>query len=193
MGKAAASLKSVADVKKVAKSLKEIRTSNLFYGLWVMQYETALRFSDAVMLKWSDFSLSNTHIQIRQQKTDKIIKILITDTMRKIVDLRREEAMKREMFGDYIFSLSDKRSKGAPVSHNAVLEAYGKIGRRCGILEVGTHTPRKSKGRILFESGVQIERITKILGQSSPAATLYYIGFTQEVSDDLSEDFSLDL
>jgi len=193
MGKAVASLKSITDVKKVAKILKDNRATNLFYGLWVMQYETALRFSDAVSLKWSDFSLSATHIHLKQQKTGKNLKVLITDTMRQIVSERLEEASGREMFGEYVFSLSDKRSKGAPISHNPVLEAYGKAGRRSGLLEVGTHTPRKSKGRILFENGVPIERITKLLGQTSPAATLYYIGFTQEMSDDLSEDFSLSL
>jgi len=193
MGKAAASLKSVEDVKKVAKILKDNRATNLFYSLWVMQYDTALRFSDATQLKWSDFSHSATHVSLKQKKTGKTIKVKITDTMRQIVSERLKEASSRDMFGEYVFSLSDKRSKGSPVSHNAVLEAFGKAGRRCGILEVGTHTPRKSKGRILFENGIQIERITKLLGQTSPAATLFYIGFTQEMSDDISEDFSLDL
>ncbi|WP_279538252.1 tyrosine-type recombinase/integrase [Raoultella sp. BIGb0149] len=83
------------------------------------------------------------------------------------------------------------RSKRQPVSHNAVLTEYGKCGRRAGFLDVGSHTPRKSKGRILFENGAPLEHITKLLGQANPASTLFYIGFTQETADTLAGEFSL--
>ena len=91
--------------------------------------------------------------------------------MRSIVQARWEEAEDRPCFGEYIFSLSDLRSKGQPVSHNAVLTEYGKCGRRAGFLDVGSHTPRKSKGRILFESGLPLEQISNLLGH--PAQLLH--------------------
>jgi site-specific recombinase XerD len=55
----------------------------------------------------------------------------------------------------------------------------------------GSHTPRKSKDRILLENGAPLEHIAKLLGQANPASTLFYIGFTQETADTLSEEFSL--
>lgn len=61
-----------------------------------------------------------------------------TPAMRFIVQARREEAAGRPLFGEYIFSLSDLRSKGQPVSYNAVLTEHGKCGGRPGFQLVKT-------------------------------------------------------
>lgn len=191
MGNAMIALKTADEVKAVSAMLARNTKTNLFRCLWAMQFESALRFSDVVKLTWELFAEGKTHLTIRQEKTGKLHKVAITQAMRSIVRARLEEAADRPCFGDYIFSLSDLRSKGQPVSHNAVLTEYGKCGRRAGFQEVGSHTPRKSKGRILFENGAPLEHITKLLGQANPASTLFYIGFTQETADTLSEEFSL--
>ncbi|WP_182057883.1 tyrosine-type recombinase/integrase [Pantoea sp. ME81] len=191
MGNAVAALKTMHDVGRVAEELKKHRRSNLFYCLWVMQFESALRFSDATLLKWEDFAEGKTHINIVQQKTGNRVEIKITETMRKVVELRRAEAESRPLLNDYVFSLADLRSKGQPVSHNAVLEAFSSAGRRCGFKEVGSHTPRKSKGRVMFEAKKPIESICKYLGQKSVDSTLFYIGIDQEAKDILSDEFTL--
>lgn len=202
MGNAMVALKTADEVKAVSAELAKNTKTNLFRCLWAMQYESALRFSDVVKLTWDQFAEGKTHLLIIQQKKTrkgvdgtpvkpKPLKIAITPAMRSIVQARREEAADRPNFGEYIFSLSDLRSKGQPVSHNAVLTEYGKCGRRAGFQDVGSHTPRKSKGRILFESGLALEQISNLLGHSSPASTLFYIGFTQETADTISEEFSL--
>lgn len=191
MGNAVAALKTMQDVGKVAEELKKHRRSNLFYCLWVMQFESALRFSDATLLKWDDFAEGKTHINIVQQKTGNTVKIKITDTMRNMVQLRQDEAKERPLFNEFVFSLADLRSKGQPVSHNAVLEAYSAAGRRCGFKEVGSHTPRKSRGRVMFEAGKPIEAICKYLGQKSIDSTLFYIGIDQDAKDILSDEFTL--
>ncbi|WP_428061554.1 tyrosine-type recombinase/integrase [Dickeya oryzae] len=165
--------------------------TNLFRCLWAMQFESALRFGDAAKSTWDQFAEGKTHLTIKQEKTGKLNKVAITPAMRSIVQARRKEAEGRPNFGEFIFSLSDLRSKGQPVSHNAVLTEYGKCGHRAGFQDVGSHTPRKSKGRILFDNGAPLEHITKLLGQANPASTLFYIGFTQETADTLSEEFSL--
>lgn len=191
MGNAMVALKTAEEVKAVSAELARNTKTNLFRCLWAMQFESALRFGDAVKLTWDQFADGKTHLSIKQEKTGKLHKVAITPAMRSIVQARREEAADRPKFGDCIFSLSDLRSKGQPVSHNAVLTEYGKCGRRAGFLDVGSHTPRKSKGRILFENGAPLEHITKLLGQANPSSTLFYIGFTQETADTLSEEYSL--
>ncbi|MCY2353005.1 tyrosine-type recombinase/integrase [Klebsiella pneumoniae] len=191
MGNAMVALKTADEVKAVSAELAKNKKTNLFRCLWAMQFESALRFGDAVKLTWDQFAEGKTHLSIKQEKTGKIHKVAITPAMRSIVQARREEAADRPKFGDYIFSLSDLRSKGKPVSHNAVLTEYGKCGRRAGFQDVGSHTPRKSKGRILFENGAPLEHITKLLGQANPASTLFYIGFTQETADTLAGEYSL--
>ncbi|HBW0854208.1 TPA: integrase [Klebsiella pneumoniae] len=202
MGNAMIALKTADEVKAVSAELARNTRTNLFRCLWAMQFESALRFSDVVKLTWDQFAEGKTHLLIIQQKKTrtgadgalvkpKPLKIAITPAMRSIVQARREEAAGRPLFGEYIFSLSDLRSKGQPVSHNAVLTEYGKCGRRAGFQDVGSHTPRKSKGRILFESGLPLEQISNLLGHDSPASTMFYIGFTQETADTISEEYSL--
>ena len=129
MGNAMVALKTADEVKAVSAELAKNKKTNLFRCLWAMQFESALRFGDAVKLTWDQFAEGKTHLSIKQEKTGKIHKVAITPAMRSIVQARREEAADRPKFGDYIFSLSDLRSKGKPVSHNAVLTEYGKVSR----------------------------------------------------------------
>ena len=202
MGNAMVALKTADEVKAVSAELARNTKTNLFRCLWAMQFESALRFSDVVKLTGDQFAEGKTHLIIIQQKKTRKgadgkpikpqpLRVAITPAMRSIVQARREEAADRPCFGDYIFSLSDLRSKGQPVSHNAVLTEYGKCGRRAGFQDVGSHTPRKSKGRIMFENGKPLEHISNLLGHSNPASTLFYIGFTQETADTLAGEFSL--
>ena len=116
MGNAMVALKTADEVKAVSAELAKNKKTNLFRCLWAMQFESALRFGDAVKLTWDQFAEGKTHLSIKQEKTGKIHKVAITPAMRSIVQARREEAADRPKFGDYIFSLSDLRSKGKPVS-----------------------------------------------------------------------------
>jgi len=68
----------------------------------------------------------------------------------------------------------------------------GLFTRRAGFSNVGCHTPRKSRGRVMFDAGVAIETIAHFLGQTDPRSTMYYIGYGQDVQDDLIEEFSLE-
>lgn len=198
----AVALKSAEDVKAVAAELRRNTRTNLFYCAWVMQYESALRISDLLTLTWSQFSAGKTHIEVKQQKSKrkaapnkkvKPLRIKITDTMRKIVEMRREEQSTMPVKTDFIFSKGDLRSRGNAVTRNTVFTEFSKIGRRVGFSNVGCHTPRKSKGRILFSAGVPVEQIALLLGHADPRSTLFYIGYTLEVGDELTEEFSLEI
>ena len=47
-------LKSTDEVKAVAAELQRNTRSNLFYCLWVFMYESGLRISDVLKLKYED-------------------------------------------------------------------------------------------------------------------------------------------
>jgi len=126
----------------------------------------------AMKVKWVDFAGKKACLTIKQEKNGKCHK---ATTISSIVQARRQEAKDSPNFGAYIFSLSYLRSKGQPVSHNAVLTEFGKCGSRAGFLNIGSHTSCKSKRRILLENGDPLKYITKLLGQSNPASTLIYI------------------
>ncbi|HBX7662621.1 TPA: integrase [Klebsiella pneumoniae] len=184
-------LKSADEVKAVAAELQRNTTTNLFYCLWVFMYESGLRISDVLKLKYEDVE-GQSHLKVKQEKTGNVVRPKVTAAMLSVVAQRKAEQAKMPVATDYIFSAATLRSKGQPVTRNTVFTEFGKIGRRAGFSNVGCHTPRKSRGRILFENGVPIETIAHFLGQTDPRSTMYYIGFGQDVQDDLTEEFSLE-
>ena len=112
--------------------------------------------------------------------------------MLSVVEQRKVEQATMPVKTDFIFSKGDLRSKGHAVTRNTVFAEFGKMGRRAGFSNVGCHTPRKSRGRVMFDAGVAIETIAHFLGQTDPRSTMYYIGYGQDVQDDLTEEFSLE-
>lgn len=90
MGNAMAALKTAEDVKAVSAELARNTKTNLFRCLWAMQFESALRFGDAIKLTWDQFAEGKTHLSIKQEKTGKLHKVAITPAMRSIVQARRK-------------------------------------------------------------------------------------------------------
>jgi hypothetical protein len=71
--------------------------------------------------------------------------------MLSVVAQRKAEQAKMPVATDYIFSAATLRSKGHAVTRNTVFAEFGKMGRRAGFSNVGCHTPRKSRGRVMFD------------------------------------------
>jgi integrase len=63
-------------------------------------------------------------------------------------------------------------------------------GKKVG-LNIGTHSMRKTFGRIAYEQTGDINIVAKLLGHASPAATLAYIGITDKVLKDVRESIGL--
>ena len=57
-------LKSADEVKAVAAELQRNARSNLFYCLWVFMYESGLRISDVLKLKYEDVE-GQSHLKVR--------------------------------------------------------------------------------------------------------------------------------
>lgn len=184
-------LKSADEVKAVAAELQRNAKSNLFYCLWVFMYESGLRISDVLKLKYEDVE-GQSHLKVKQEKTGNVVRPKVTTSMLSVVAQRKAEQAKMPVATDFIFSAATLRSRGNPVTRNTVFSEFGKMGRRAGFSNVGCHTPRKSRGRVMFDAGVAIETIAHFLGQTDPRSTMYYIGYGQDVQDDLTEEFSLE-
>ena len=160
-------LKSADEVKAVAAELQRNARSNLFYCLWVFMYESGLRISDVLKLKYEDVE-GQSHLKVKQEKTGNVVRPKVTASMLSVVAQRKAEQAKMPVATDYIFSAATLRSKGQPVTRNTVFAEFGKMGRRAGFSNVGCHTPRKSRGRVMFDAGVAIETIAHFLGQTDP-------------------------
>ncbi|WP_276508751.1 tyrosine-type recombinase/integrase [Yersinia kristensenii] len=50
-------------------------------------------------------------------------------------------------------------------------------------MALGTHSMRKTRGWVMYNSGINIETIAKVLNHSSPAITMRYIGLDQHTVD----------
>ena len=103
-------LKSADDVKAVAAELQRNTTTNLFYCLWVFMYESGLRISDVLKLKYEDVE-GQSHLKVRQEKTGNVVRPKVTAAMLSVVAQRKAEQAKMPVATDYIFSAATLRSR----------------------------------------------------------------------------------
>jgi integrase len=63
-----------------------------------------------------------------------------------------------------------------PASYNVIDRDLRRIGARIGIPRISCHDLRRTFGRMLYERGVDINRIRVLFGHRDAAMTYYYIG-----------------
>ncbi|KLR20456.1 integrase, partial [Enterobacter hormaechei subsp. hoffmannii] len=73
-------LKSADEVKAVAAELQRNARSNLFYCLWVFMYESGLRISDVLKLRYEDVE-GQSHLKVKQEKTGNVVRPKVTAAM----------------------------------------------------------------------------------------------------------------
>ena len=73
-------LKSADEVKAVAAELQRNPTTNLFYCLWVFMYESGLRISDVLKLKYEDVE-GQSNLKVKQEKTGNVVRPKVTAAM----------------------------------------------------------------------------------------------------------------
>ncbi|WP_244157339.1 tyrosine-type recombinase/integrase [Serratia oryzae] len=132
----------------------------------MLGFELMLRVSDLRELRYDD--VSGDHVVIAQQKTQKVIRVRLTDTAKRIIAARKEANPNHV----YILQLDSKRSTGKPVSRSKLHEEISYAGQKLG-LNLSTHSMRKSKPTIGYEDGADIAVISKALGHKSLASTLH--------------------
>ena len=58
-------------------------------------------------------------------------------------------------------------------------------------ISIGTHTMRKTWGRLAYNKGIRLEVIMKRLNHSSQDTTLLYLGITNKEIDDIVADLNI--
>jgi site-specific recombinase XerD len=58
-------------------------------------------------------------------------------------------------------------------------------------LTINTHSMRKSRGMAMYQDGVPVEKIAKVLNHSNTTSTLRYLGITQEEVLKTYDDYEL--
>lgn len=187
---AAIALKNEEELAQAVDAIRSIAPSQMFVDLFRINLQLALRIGDLLCLKFSDFenSKGKDSFTIKMQKTEKYLEIDVTEEARALVEERR----KRVPNDTYLFESDFHRYKGKPVTVRRVQQVFKEVAdNKLDGVKFTTHTMRKSYARILYEMGVPLEKISKMLGHKDTATTLVYLGFVREDIRDIRKSFKI--
>lgn len=157
-------------------------------NLWVFQfYCNGVNLKDLIKIKWSD-QIDQSFV-IRREKTKntmrgnpQLVRIPITTKMQVILDQIGDRS------SPYVLGFLNKNC-----SESTILNKKSKVGKfmNCNLIRLGerlglsvkltTKVARDAYATTLKKSGVSIEAIAEMLGQSSTAVTKHYLdSFDQE-------------
>lgn len=159
--------------ENIIKLLKN--TTNLKHRTLIeLIYDTGLRRSEVIHLKWTDIDLINGEVRVNQGKgkKDRLIG-LGNDMVQHLLDLKDAKPENNP----YVFW-----SQAKPISHisgrtvEAILENISKKAKLDS--KIKPHTLRHSFATHSLEEGTDIRVIQELLGHSSPKTTMRYTKVT---------------
>ncbi|GFO73491.1 hypothetical protein BJAS_P4319 [Bathymodiolus japonicus methanotrophic gill symbiont] len=171
----------------IHKSLLRHHTNSLYADTWKIGGNLGLRIGDLLDIKFADLDLEKRTLSLVEGKTQKPKTLRLNEVVIDLVNKRHEQ------WPDdiYLFqSHSNRATKDQPVTSVSVGRAFKKAGEIHG-LKISTHSMRKSRGKVLFDAGVPVAKISKILNHSSEAVTLRYLGISQEEEQQTYDDYVL--
>jgi site-specific recombinase XerD len=183
-------IKTVKEIKAMRKQLRAnegtgLRDELLFF----LGINVGLRMSDLLSLRIADIYSEGKPVDkyyITEKKTKKRRAIPIgKDLQAMIVDYITADRANAAT-DEYLFVSRRRNAEGAKVlSRVQAYRILNEAGIRAKVkTHIGTHTLRKTFAYTLYENGVDLARIQKLLNHSSQRETLDYIGIeTQELDD----------
>ena len=158
----------------------------LYADIWKIGVNLSLRISDLLALKYSDLNLEQRELTLTEAKTQKTKRIRLNKTAVDAI-LKRKDTHHEHI---YLFQIESNRMKSQPVSRVSVSRVFKAAGDSLGF-SINTHSMRKSRGKAMFNDGVSIEVIARVLNHSNTTSTLRYLGITQEEVMKTYDDYEL--
>lgn len=153
------------------------------YMLFLVGINTALRISDIIKLRVSNFR--GWYIVVVEQKTKKYKKLKMNSFLKKEI----ERFCKGKKNNEYLFQSRNGINK--PITRQMAYLILRIAANDCGIENVGTHTMRKTFGYHHYQKYKDIGVLMNIFNHSSPAITQKYIGINQDYIDAAMDNFRL--
>lgn len=179
-------VKSKDEISAISHMLEK-HGNETYRDIWQLGLNLALRISDLLSLTYDDFADGDT-ITVVEGKTGKSRIIKLNEKAQTIV--KQRQALNGN--DKYLFQSVGNRAKGLlkPLSRESVARKFAEVGDIVGI-HLGTHSMRKTRGYAMWDAGVSLEVICKVLNHSSPAVTMRYIGLEQADINKTYDDFVL--
>ncbi|NUU76924.1 site-specific integrase [Paenibacillus xylanilyticus] len=153
------------------------------YMMFVFGINTGLRIQDMLKLRVRD--VQGEHIILIEMKTGKKKWIKITATLRR--ELKKyTEGMEQN---EYLFP--SRQGENKPIKRDMAYKIMRKAAKHFGLVDIGTHTMRKTFGYHMYQKTKDITLVQTILNHSDKAITMRYIGMDQNRMDDAMSRFGL--
>lgn len=164
-----------------------VRKYGQIYGdIWKVGVNVALRIGDLLSITHNDININKRLLVIIESKTGKKKEIRLNEPALTVINRRRKEYPN----DTWLFQVRCNRAKNKPICRKSVGKVFKETGDILG-LNINTHSMRKSRGKAMFEAGVPVEKIARVLNHSDPRETLRYIGITREDELRTYDEFEL--
>jgi len=173
------------DMTAVHKILKKYNP-DIYSDIWTVGCQLALRISDLLSIKYSQLDIDNRELKLIESKTGKNKTIRLNTKALEVITARK----KKNPTDTYLFQVNSNRAKNKPISRVSVSRVFKDAGDILG-MNINTHSMRKSRGLAMFKAGIPVAKIAKVLNHSSEAATMRYLGITEEEVLQTYDDFVL--
>jgi len=162
------------------------RHGPLYADIWKVGLNLSLRISDLLALRYDQLDTATREVHLVEQKTGKAKALRLNPVALEIIQRRRQDFPS----DTWLFQVHCNRARNKPISRNAVSRALKDVGDTLG-LNLNTHSMRKSRGKALYDAGVPIEKIAKVLNHADTGVTLRYLGITHAAVMQTYDDFVL--
>ncbi|ASS66388.1 MULTISPECIES: site-specific integrase [unclassified Paenibacillus] len=158
------------DIKELLKTTHRRNYMMVLTGL-----NTGLRISDILKLRIRD--VTGTHIVIREKKTGKHKRVLITP------ELKRElkDYVQDKPLSEYL--IKSREGTNRPITPSMAYKIMREIAADFGLQEIGCHTLRKTFGYFFYRQYKDVAMLMRLFNHSSEKVTLRYIGIEQDTMD----------
>lgn len=167
-------------------TLLEKNNGQIYADVWKFGVNSSLRISDLLKLKYSDCDLSARLVKLVEEKTGKSKEVRLNDAAIAVITRRKQD----HPTDIWLFQVHSNRASDKPIARESVARAFKEVGNILG-LTISTHSMRKSRGKAMFDDGVPLEKIAKVLNHSNTTSTLRYLGIERDQVLQTYDDYQL--
>jgi len=169
------------EIAKIRRELSQHKSAHDLC-LFMVAVDSMLRASDLLRLRVRDVRLPDGKIRQsfpwKQKKTSKGVHPVLTPATQKA--LQRWITQSEKGDDDYLFT-REKPNSAPPISVGFYRTLIKQWVRSISLLphDYSAHSLRRSKAIFMYENGVPVEIIGRLLGHTSPASTIHYLGIDE--------------